>query len=510
MLIHGIPLLRRNARRAFAGLASLLLFAGAAPPYDLVIRGGRVMDPETGLDAVRQVGIRDGRVAAISEAPLDGRTVIDAAGLVVAPGFIDVHSHARSIQDAWLQAFDGVTTALELEGGGWPVDDAYRRMAAGGRPTNYGYSVSWYGARTELLGERAQAVATDEEVRAIVARVEKGLDAGGLGLGTPVGYATATNRTEYLELGRLAARRGVPMFTHVRAKNARDPSSAVEGFGEVIAVAASTGATMHLCHINSSALRDLPRIAAMIAKAQSYGLPVSTEAYPWAAGSTAINAPFLAPENLPLMDTKPSDIVYLRTGERPATAERLAELRRVDPNGRVIIHYLDETLPEDRHLLEQAVTFPEGLIASDAVPYQLENTPIADRAWPLTKAATGHPRSAATFTKVLGQYVRENGRLTLMEAIRRSTLLPARLIEPASQQMRRKGRIQTGSDADIVVFDPTIVAGMATYEDPTAPARGMIHVIVGGMFVIRDGALIPSAMPGRAVRGPIRDAKEKT
>lgn len=499
--------------RPLALLAALALLPdgssslpAARPPqatviYDLVIRGGRVIDPETGLDAVRDIAIADGRVVAISDQRLSARTLIDAKGLVVAPGFIDVHSHGVTIPNGWLQAFDGVTTSLELETGAWPVADAYRAAAREGRPIHYGYSVSWSGLRREAMGERAEQLATDTEIKTILARVSAGLDAGGLGVGMPVGYATETNRTEYWDVAALAARRDVPVFTHVRTKNGRDPNSALEAFGEVIATAATTGARMHICHINSSGLRDIPRLTAMIAKARSFGIPVTSEAYPWGAGATSVGAPFIAPANLPLLDITSRNIEVIATGEHPANDVRLAELREQDPRNRVLVHYLDEKVEADRRLIEQALVLEDGIIASDTIRYSVKDHILTEAAWPLPKGVAGHPRSAATFTKVLGEYVRERKLLPLPDAIRRATLLPARLLERVAPSMQRKGRISVGADADIIIFDPTTVGAVATYARPAEHARGMRHVLVGGVFLIRDGKLIVSARPGRPILG---------
>lgn len=498
--IHRLRALAASCLVIVAGLP-LGASVSANSAYDIVIRGGRVIDPETGLDAVRNVAIADGRIAAVSAETLSGRVTINADGLVVAPGFIDVHSHGMTIPNGWLQAFDGVTTALELETGAWPVADAYRAAAQQGRPINYGYSVAWSGVRQEVMGDRAQDLARDAEIGTILERVSDGLDAGGLGVGTPVGYSTRTNRTEYWEVAALAAKRDVPVFTHVRTKNGRDPDSALEAFGEVIAAAATTGAHMHLCHINSSGLRDIPRLTRMIAKARTYGIPVTSEAYPWGAGSTSIGAPFLAPENLPLLNIRPENIEVIATGERPATVERLAELRKAKPGERIIVHYLNEAIDAERKLIEQALVLEDGIIASDAVRYSVKDRIVTEPVWPLSPGVAGHPRSAATFTKVLGEYVRDRGLLGLADAIRRSTLLPAQLLEPVAPSMKRKGRIGVGADADIIVFDPATVGAAATYERPAEPAKGMRYVLVGGTFVIRDGGLITSARPGRAIRG---------
>lgn len=245
--------------------------------FDLVIANGRVIDPETGLDGVRSVGIRGGRIAAISSTPLRGRTVLDATGLVVAPGFIDLHSHGQELPGARMQAFDGVTTSLELEAGILPVATAYERVAREGRPINYGFSASWLYARVaekegmEPTGsvtffQEAQTrkgwqytVASAGETERIIARLQRGLDEGALGIGVLAGYAPGYGRKEAFAVAQLAARAGVPAFTHVRYMSVIEPQSSFEAIEEVVALAAGTGARMHICHLNSSSIRDIPR-----------------------------------------------------------------------------------------------------------------------------------------------------------------------------------------------------------------------------------------------------------
>lgn len=495
---------RRRHRAAAALLGLLSLGAlGAAPPaprYDLVIAGGRVIDPETGLDAIRAIGIADGRIAAISRTPLSGARTIDAAGLVVAPGFIDIHSHAQTIPSGWMQAHDGVTTALELEIGAWPVDTAYAAAAREGWPINYGYSVSWIGARQNLFGARSEGLIGPADSAELVAAVDRGLAQGAIGIGLPVGHHPDTDRNEYLELARLAARRGVPTFTHVRTKNTHEPRGVIEGVTEVIGVAAATGAHMHICHVNSSALRETPRVLAMIAAAEKAGIGISTEAYPWGAGSTRINTPFLAPENLPLLDIRPSSIAILRTGERPATDERLRALRKADPMEMVTIHYLDEAVPADQALLDMAARFPGAIVASDAIPYQVDGKVLTAATWPLPAAAAAHPRIAATFTKFLARQVRDTRAMTLTEGLARATILPARLLERAVPSMARKGRIRIGADADIVAFDLKTLSGRAGFDDPARPAAGMRYVLVNGAVLIDRGELDTTIRPGKAIR----------
>jgi N-acyl-D-glutamate deacylase len=280
----------------------------AGPAFDLVIANGRVVDPETGLDAVRSIGIRAGRIAAISRTPLRGRSTLEAAGLVVAPGFIDLHAHGKDLAAARMQAFDGVTTALELEAGALPVGVAYDQIGKEGRPINYGFSASWLFARiAEKEGmepsgdlaffQKAQArkgwqhtIATPEETSRILARIERGLAEGALGIGVLAGYAPGHGRKEAFAVAQLAARHGVPTFTHARYGSVIEPNSSFEGLAEIVSLAAATGAHMHINHLNSIATRDIGRIAEMLKGAAARGLRVTTEAYPYGAGSTVVGA----------------------------------------------------------------------------------------------------------------------------------------------------------------------------------------------------------------------------
>src|SRR5690348_600384 len=222
------------------GGCSCLLFAllAQAQTYDLVIRGGRLIDPESKLDAVRNVGISGGKVRAVSASVLAGRTTIDAAGLVVAPGFIDLHSHGQDDENYRAKAMDGVTTALELEVGVADVDRWY-----GGREgkalIHYGASAGHIPARIAVMhdpgaflptGDAAHRAATPEEITAIRRRVEAGLQRGAAGVGFGLGYTTGASRWEVLEVFRTAARFHAPCFVHLRGTG----EDSVEALEEVI------------------------------------------------------------------------------------------------------------------------------------------------------------------------------------------------------------------------------------------------------------------------------------
>jgi N-acyl-D-glutamate deacylase len=270
-------------------------------PFDLIISGGRIIDPETGFDSIGNVGIKGGRIAAISQEPLVGNATLPGGGQIVAPGFIDLHAHGQELPAAWVRAFDGVTTQLDLEAGRLPVGRYYELVAKEGRPINYGVSSAWGFARVAekekiepdgtisffqrafALGHWQKTLATPEELARIIDRVETGLKDGGLGIGVLGGYAPGYGHGEYYELAKLAAKYGVPTYTHMRYLSAIEPHSTFEALEELVALSAATGAHMHVCHLNSNAVRDVVRCAELLKGAQARGLPISVEAYPYGA-----------------------------------------------------------------------------------------------------------------------------------------------------------------------------------------------------------------------------------
>ena len=492
--------------------------------WDLVLRGGRAIDPETGLDAVRDVAVGQGRIAAVGTALAPGPVEVDVAGQVVTAGFIDLHSHVSDLGGMRLQAMDGVTTALELEAGVTPVADAYRRAAAQGRPVNYGFAASWALARMQTVAGLPpdaslgafmarisdpawQRPAQPAQVRALLARLSADLADGALGIGVLLGYAPAASPAEYLQVAGLAAEAGLPAFTHARDLIEMAPAALIDGAEEIVRAAAQTGAHMHYCHVNSTSQHHIDRVLALVGRAQAAGSRVTTEAYPYGSGMTGIGAAFLAPERLGERGLAPSSLTYAPTGERVATEARLRELREADPGGLVIIDLLNEEDPSDRALLMRSLTFPGSVVASDAMPLTWTAPPADPLVWPLPPTAITHPRTAGTFCRALRLLTRDGGRfapdagsLSLTQALAKCSLEPARLLEDGVPAMRHKGRLQAGLDADIVVFDPETITDRASYRHSTRPSGGIRHVLVNGTFVVRDGGIAGDARPGRPVR----------
>ncbi len=455
----------------------------SAQTYDIVLSGGRVMDPESGLDAVRNVGIRGRSIAAISEAPLRGATVVDVKGLVVAPGFIDLHSHGQDDENYRYKARDGVTTALELEVGVSPVAPWYAQRE-GKALINFGATAGHIPARMAVMhdpgtflptGPAAHRRATTEEIHATEDLIRRGLDEKALGIGLGIAYVPSATHPEILSVMRIAGDRHVPCYVHIRSPGALEPGSVTESLEEMIAGAAITGASVHIVHITSMALGQTGLAIEMIQGARKHGLDITTEAYPYTAGQTRLDSAVFDEGWQERLGISYKDLQWVATGER-LTEATFARYRK--EGGSVILH----AIPEEA--ARQAVAHPDVMIASDGLITQ----------------GKGHPRGAGTYARVLGHYSRDEKIVPLMTAIRKMTLLPAQRVEAVSPQMALKGRVKPGADADLAIFDPARVIDKATFEKPDQYSEGIPYVLVNGVFVVRDGKVVEGVKPGAAIK----------
>jgi cytosine/adenosine deaminase-related metal-dependent hydrolase len=519
-----MPSMPYKASSIFAAIllsASLLLATGTlAQDYDLVISNGRVMDPETKLDAVRNVGIRNGRIEVVTDVQLSGKETIDAKGHVVAPGFIDYHWHGQDPFSIKVGLRSGVTTPLELEVGAYPVE-AYYAAFEGKAQANYGVSAGMLPARVTVLDKVDNSVAGlvlysdsvnraakdgakwstrrtasgSKERAAIVAAVEEGMRQGALGIGFPIGYATAVSSSEITEVAGLAKRYNSFILTHVRYLSQVPPSGYL-GIGELLAAARVNGVPLIVQHIPSNCMGITGDCLSLINTARRRGMKIAAEFYPYERGSSIIGADYLKPGFQETTGMDYSDLTMVQ-GNETLTKETYEKYRKETPGAAMIMHHVKNAD------MMKAVLDPHSFVGSDAFPY------INDKGKPLPwdapyEKGRGHPRGAGTSAKLL-RMARETDAITLMEAVAKLSYYQAKFIEDMVPQMRVRGRIQPGMVADITIFDPSTVTDNSDYPvgKGALPSTGIPYVIVNGTIVVKDSKVRKDVYPGQPIRNAI-------
>lgn len=484
-------------------LSHALVFTTSAQSnivYDVVISGGRVIDPETRLDAIRNVGILHNRIAQISTDSLQGKETIDARELVVTPGFIDPHVHGISNKEQEYQLHDGVTTALELELGVPYLSEWYASRQSKAL-IHYGASANWGFARLQAIGkypkeslELKQAVADgimnanvsqatmgisydktldEAQTQTMLKNIKNDLAAGGIGIGVFIGYIPGAKPEEVFRVYQLAGEMQATIFTHVREPNLTYVQQAISD-------AVLTNAPLHIVHINSMTLGQIQLGIEMVQTAQKRGFNITTEMYPYTAASTGLWSNIFADGWQERLSMNYSDLQWVATGER-LTKETFEKYRKT--KGSVIMHMMK---PE---WIKAGISKKGVMIGSDGSAY----APLA------------HPRTAGSFSRVLGKYVREEKVMSLPAAIEKMTLLPALMLEKVAPAMRFKGRLQVGADADITVFNENKILDKASFEEGLKFSEGIQYVMVNGVFVLKKGKTIENVFPGQAVYGKFKN-----
>lgn len=466
----------------FALLLGTVRPASSQDVYDIVISGGRVMDPETGYDQVANVGIRGNQVAAITTDELQGRRVIDATGHIVAPGFIDILSGIASRRVAHEdKVADGVTTAFGMHGGPLDVPGYVAEQQAIGPAVNFAKTVDHRAVRRAAGATDAYAPALPEHIPVMKDLARQAIRAGAVGIGFGLNYSPGASYEEVFAMFEVAAEENVPVHLHARYKGNVFPGTMSLAVMEVVAMAAATGAQAQIAHLISSTVGSAPLSIDLLEGAQAHGVDVGYDFHVWTRNQTTLQSA-LYDEGWEerFGGATYSDLYVARTQEQ-LTEARFFELRAQEEG----VSVQTEFIPEEEIVM--ALRAPHGIVSSDGGG--LVN-------------GTGHPRSVGTFARFLGRYVRDQQVLDWMEGLKRITLLPAQRLERSVPRMAHKGRLQVGMDADITVFDPATVQERATYANPDQRSAGIPFVIVNGVVTVDGGEVRSEAAAGEWMRHP--------
>ena len=465
-------------------LLSLILPVAAVSQerYDVVILGGRVMDPETGRDEITNVGILGNRIEAITTDDIRGRRTIDASGQIVAPGFIDILANMRLERQAHeFKIGDGVTTVLGMHGGPLDVADYSEKHAAVGPMVNYAATVGHSALREAVGATDRYLPATAEQIEAMRSLAVEAIRDGAIGIGFGINYTPGASYEEIFALFEVAAAEGVPCHLHARYKGNVFPLTMSLAAMEVISMAAASGAQAQLAHLISSTVGSAPLSIALIEGAFARGVDVGFDFHVWTRNQTWLQSALFDEGWQERFGGATYADVYVADTQEQLTEARFFELRALPE----LLSVQTEFIPEEEMIMGLKSSL--GIVSSDGGG-------LVD--------GRGHPRSTGTFGRFLGRFVRELEIVDWMDGIRKITLLPAERLEEAIPGMARKGRLQIGMDADLTVFNPATVQERASYANPAQMSEGISYVLVNGTLVLYDGEIVEAAAPGEWLRHP--------
>jgi dihydroorotase len=452
--------------------------------FDIVISGGRVMDPDSGFDGLADVGIDGSNITAISPAPLTGSVTIDATGRVVAPGFVDLLSYEPNSFGVWLKLADGVTTNLAMHGVNNYAEAFFGRYE-NRTPIHFGGAFHHHFMRGFDIGAGIESELTMPQFEEMKELVTTNLARGFAGVSFSPEYSPGTTTAEMEQLAAMAASHGHVCFFHARHSDPHPPGTGLEAIGEVLAIAARTGAAVHIEHLSSTGgTFVMGQALERINNARANGTDVTACLYPYEFWGTFLGSSRFALGWQERYRLSESDLQVAGTRGRLSVETFGAAWRE---NKLVAAH---GSIPGEE--VRMALREPWTLVASDAIP---------------TAEMNNHPRGAGTFARTIGHYVRERGVLDLMSGLAKITILPVRRVEAMIPAMAGKGRLQRGADADIVVFDPDTIGDRATIEEPAAPSVGIDWVLVAGQIALREGRVDRSVLAGQPLRSAVRTGR---
>ena len=495
-----------------------------ADDYDLVILGGRVMDPESMYDDVANVGIKDGRIATITKQKITGSETIKAKGLVVAPGFIDTHYHAVDVFASKMALRDGVTTGMDLELGAFNVKDWYAAKAESGWQVNYGTTTGLNMARiavhdpeiglsepedfstaTPVIAKAAEdgvpgwsvTKSSIEQMNQVIQILDEDLRQGALGVGAGVAYMAVGNTSyELFAAQKAAANYNRLTSVHTRYHLNKDtPTEAPIAFDEIFTNAMLLGAPLLMAHNNDYGWWEIEE---KLQLAREKGLNMWSEYYPYAAGSTPVSATFLRPEVWKEQyGYRYEDTLYDPVADAYLTDETYADLVANNAGRAVVVFfpYRDEWMPN-------WLTIPHMTLASDAMAGVGDDGNLLswDADW---SEYRGHPRTSGTRGRTF-RMAREQG-VPLMFTISQASYWVAKhLGDTGLKSMQERGRLQVGKIADITIFDADKITDNSGFKvgEHGIPTTGIPYVVVNGTIVVKDSEVLP-VKPGQEIRFPV-------
>jgi len=444
--------------------------------FDLVIKNGRVINPETLLDSILNVGIKGGTIEALTSNELQGKESIDARGFIVAPGFIDILSYDPNPIGVWNKLADGVTTNLAMHGGTSNPRVWYSNYERQHEPLNFGASFFYTEARNQFNLTRYQS-ASNEQIKKLLAMAERAIKNGALGISFSLEYVPGISTGEIIPQMELAKKYGLPVFFHARYSDMEEPGTNIDALNEIINDARQTGASVHVDHINSTGgTFSMERSLKMIENARGSGLDITACTYPYDFWGTYLNSARFDKGWQERFHISFHDL------QLAGTSERLTEnsFRKYQRLGKLVVAY---AIPDED--IVAALKSPFVMIGSDAI---------------LGSGFNNHPRASGAFSRTIGVYARERHVISLLDAIGKMTILPARRLENKCSGMKKKGRISVGADADITIFDYNKIADRSTVEHPEYQSTGIEYVIVDGRIVKDTKGLKKDVRAGKAIK----------
>ena len=517
---------KKNLLAITLAIGAMTALSVHAQDYDLVINGGRVMDPETEFDGVANVAIKDGRIVAITQQAISGDEIIDATGLVVSPGFVDTHYHATDVFASKMALRDGVTTGMDLEAGSFNVKGWYDEKAKSGWQVNYGTAASLlysrmavhdpdaeleapidfsniptYAAKALTDGVQgwAETKSSIGDMNSVMQILDEDLRQGALGIAAPVAYmAKGLTSYELFAGQRAGANYGRLTSVHTRYHLLSEtPTEAPIAFDEVFTNAMLLDAPLLMAHNNDYGWWEIEE---KLQLARAKGLNMWSEYYPYAAGSTAITAAFLSPsEWVEKRGYRYEDTIYDPIDDAYLTNDTYAALMEKDPGRSVVVEF-----PYRKAWMNYWLSIPHMTIASDAMAGVGADGKLLpwDADW---SEYRGHPRTSGSRGASF-RMAREQG-VPLMFTIAQASYWPAKHMgDSGLEAMKERGRLQVGKVADITIFDARTITDNSTFKvgEHGIPTTGIPYVLVNGTVVVKNSEVLP-VKPGQQIRFPVED-----